>query len=57
MIELDIPSLTQLVLQLFANSRDSQAFNAEQRRQWLIKGIEHRQLLVQLIGKKNDRGG
>jgi V8-like Glu-specific endopeptidase len=56
MIELDIPSLTQLVLQLFENSSNIKAFNTEQRRQSFIKGIKYRQLLVQLIGKKMTEG-
>jgi V8-like Glu-specific endopeptidase len=50
MNELNISALTELVSQLFANARDNQAFNADQRRQWLIKGIEYRQLLLKLIG-------
>ena len=52
MIELDIPTLTEIVTLCFANSRNNQAFNLEQRRTWLIQGIEQRQRLRQLIGEK-----
>lgn len=56
MIELDIPTLTAVVSQCFANSRNNQAFNSEQRLKWLIKGLEMRQLLLQLIGKEMTEG-
>ena len=35
MIELDIPTLFQVTNDCFENSRNNQAFNAEQRLQWL----------------------
>jgi len=56
MNELDIPTLFQVTNDCFENSSNNQAFNAEQRLQWFIKGTEYRQLLVRVVGKKNDRG-
>jgi hypothetical protein len=47
---LDIETLTQNVEFCFANSRKNVTFNLEQRRCWLIQGIELQQRLVELIG-------
>ena len=52
MKELDIPTLFQVSNDCFENSRNNQAFNAEQRLQWFIKGSEYKQLLVRAVGKK-----
>lgn len=52
MNELDIPTLFQVTNDCFENSSNNQAFNAEQRLQWFIKGTEYRQLLVRVVGKK-----
>lgn len=47
---LDIETLTQNVEFCFANSRKIVTFSLEQRRVWLIQGIELQQRLVELIG-------
>jgi hypothetical protein len=52
MTTLDIETLTQIVELCFANSRNNEIFSLEQRRQWLIKGMELQQRLVELIGQE-----
>ncbi len=49
---INIPTLTEVVTQCFANSRDNQAFNSQQRNDFLIQGLQYRELLKQLIGKE-----
>ena len=52
MVQLDIPTLIDNITICFANSRDNESFDIDQRRKWLIQGIEQRQRLRQLIGEQ-----
>ena len=49
---ISISHLTELTTQCFANSRNNQAFNLEQRNEFLRQGLQYREIIKQLIGQE-----
>jgi V8-like Glu-specific endopeptidase len=47
-----LPTLTKVVTQCFANSRNNEVFNSQQRNDFLIQGLQYREILKQLIGQE-----